>query len=145
LGLVHTDLVVLLIRDRLSAACGLPVTAMEVPQVFHYAVGQAFRLHEDYLVPDGAYKSRELATHGQRARTLLIYLNEGFEGGETDFPRLDLRFRGRKGEALMFTNVLPDGSPDRRMSHAGLPPSAGEKWLFSQWVRDRDAPGTLAG
>jgi hypothetical protein len=143
LGLVNTDLVVLLIRDRLSAACGLPVNAMEVPQVLHYAVGQAFRLHEDYLLPDGAHKIRELASHGQRARTLLIYLNDGFEGGETDFPLLDLRFKGRKGEALMFPNVLADGSPDLRMRHAGLPPTAGEKWLFSQWVRDRNAPGTL--
>jgi hypothetical protein len=142
LGMVHTDLVVLLIRDRLSAACGLPVNAMEVPQVLHYAVGQAFRLHEDYLLPDGAYKSKDLASHGQRARTLLIYLNDGFEGGETDFPLLDLRFKGAKGEALMFTNVLADGSPDRRMRHAGLPPRTGEKWLFSQWVRDRNAPGT---
>lgn len=143
LGLIHTDLVVLLVRERLSAACGLPVAAMETPQVFHYAVGQQFRLHEDYLVPDGAYKSRELATHGQRAKTLLIYLNDGFEGGETAFPDVGLRFRGGKGEALMFTNVLPDGSPDRRMSHAGLPPTKGEKWLFSQWVRDRNAPGTV--
>jgi hypothetical protein len=142
LGLVHMDLVVLLIRDRLSAACGLPVTAMEAPQVLHYSVGQAFRLHEDFLVPDGAYRSKDLASHGQRAKTLLIYLNDGFEGGETDFPLLDLRFKGAKGEALMFTNVLADGSPDRRMRHAGLPPSAGEKWLFSQWVRDRNAPGT---
>ena len=142
LGLVYTDLVVLLIRDRLSAACGLPVNAMEVPQVFHYAVGQAFRLHEDYLLPDGPHKARDLATHGQRAKTLLIYLNDGFEGGETDFPLLDLRFKGAKGEALMFTNVLADGSPDLRMRHAGLPPTAGEKWLFSQWVRDRPAPGT---
>jgi hypothetical protein len=143
LGLVHTDLVVLLIRDRLSAACGLPVNAMEVPQVFHYAVGQEFRLHEDYLRPDGAYRSQDLASHGQRSKTLLIYLNDGFEGGQTDFPLLDLRFKGRKGEALMFTNVLADGSPDERMRHAGLPPSAGEKWLFSQWVRDRNAPGTM--
>ena len=142
LGLVHTDLVVLLIRDRLSAACGLPVNAMEVPQVLHYAVGQEFRVHEDYLLPDGAYKARDLASHGQRAKTLLIYLNDGFEGGETDFPLLDLRFKGAKGELLTFTNVLADGSPDRRMRHAGLPPSAGEKWLFSQWVRDRPAPGT---
>ncbi len=142
LGLVYTDLVVLLIRDRLSAACGLPVNAMEVPQVLHYAVGQEFRLHEDYLLPDGAYKSRELVSHGQRAKTLLIYLNDGFEGGETDFPLLGLRFKGGKGDALMFTNVLADGSPDRRMRHAGLPPTAGEKWLFSQWVRDRNAPGT---
>jgi hypothetical protein len=115
---------------------------MEVPQVFHYAVGQAFRLHEDYLLPDGPHKAKDLASHGQRAKTLLIYLNDGFEGGETDFPLLDLRFKGAKGEALMFTNVLADGSPDRRMRHAGLPPTAGEKWLFSQWVRDRNAPGT---
>ena len=142
LGLVHTDLVVLLIRERLSAACGLAVNAMEVPQVLHYAVGQAFRLHEDYLLPDGAYKTRDLASHGQRARTLLIYLNDGFEGGETDFPLLGLRFKGAKGEAMMFPNVLADGSPDRRMRHAGLPPTAGEKWLLSQWVRDRNAPGT---
>ena len=143
LGLVATDLVVLLVRERLSAACGLPVNAMEVPQVLHYAVGQAFRLHEDYLLPDGPHKIRELASHGQRARTLLVYLNDGFEGGETDFPQLGLRFRGSKGEALMFSNVLADGSPDRRMRHAGLPPTAGEKWLFSQWVRDRNAPGTV--
>jgi hypothetical protein len=144
LGLVHTDLVVLLIRDRLSAVCGLPVNAMEVPQVLHYAAGQEFRLHEDYLLPDGPHKVRELAAHGQRAKTLLIYLNDGFEGGETDFPLLDLRFKGAKGEALMFTNVTADGSPDLRMRHAGLPPSSGEKWLFSQWVRDRNAPGTVS-
>ena len=142
LGLIHRDLVVLLVRDRLSAACGLPVNAMETPQVLHYTVGQQFRLHEDYLVPDGAYRARDLATHGQRAKTLLIYLNDGFEGGETDFPTLGLRYKGAKGEALMFPNVLADGSPDLRMRHAGLPPTAGEKWLFSQWVRDRPAPGT---
>ena len=143
LGLVSTDLVVLLVRERLSAACGRPVNAMEAPQVLHYAVGQAFRLHEDYLLPDGPHKIRELASHGQRVMTLLIYLNDGFEGGETDFPQLGLRFRGAKGEALMFSNVLADGSPDHRMRHAGLPPTAGEKWLFSQWVRDRNAPGTV--
>ena len=145
LGMLHTDLVVLLVRERLSAACGAQVNAMEVPQVLHYRVGEAFRLHEDYLLPDGAHKARELASHGQRSRTLLIYLNDGFEGGETDFPLVGLRFRGAKGEALMSPNVLADGMPDLRMRHAGLPPTAGEKWLFSQWVRDRCAPGTVGG
>ena len=68
---------------------------------------------------------------------MLVYLNQGFEGGETDFPLLDLKFKGRKGDALMFSNVDASGAPDRRMFHAGLPPTAGEKWLLSQWVRDR--------
>jgi hypothetical protein len=142
--LVYMDLVLLLVRERLSDACGLPAAAMEVPQVLHYAVGQEFTPHLDYLHPELADQAADIAGGGQRAKTLLIYLNDGFEGGETDFPLLGLKFRGGKGDALMFTNILPGGAPDLRMRHAGLPPTAGEKWLFSQWVRDRPAPGSVS-
>jgi hypothetical protein len=31
--------------------------------------------------------------------------------------------------------VEPDGKVDRGTLHAGLPPTSGEKWLLSQWVR----------
>ena len=54
-----------------------------------------------------------------------------------DFPLLGLRFKGQAGDLLAFDNVGADGKPDRRMYHSGLPPTAGEKWLLSQWVRDR--------
>ena len=135
--LVYLDLVVLLIRERLAQVCGRPVAAMEAPQVFHYAVGQSFAHHFDFLDAAAPGHAADLARKGQRAQTLLIYLNDGFEGGETDFPVLGLTFKGRKGDALTFTNVQADGSPERRMYHAGLSPTAGEKWLFSQWVRDR--------
>ena len=135
--LVHMDLVVLLVRQRLATACGRPDAALEAPQVFHYAVGQQFAAHYDFLEGDVGGHAGSLAARGQRAQTQLIYLNDDFEGGETDFPLLELKFRGRKGDALMFTNVDGAGAPDRRMLHAGLPPTAGEKWLLSQWVRDR--------
>ena len=46
-----------------------------------------------------------------------------------------LRWKGRAGNALFFWNVEPDGRPDRRTAHAGLPPTRGEKWLLSQWIR----------
>ena len=59
------------------------------------------------------------------------------EGGETHFPQAGVRFKGRKGEALVFRNVTPSGAPDFDTLHAGLPPSRGEKWLLSQWVRRR--------
>ena len=78
-----------------------------------------------------------MAERGQRIVTFLIYLNEGFVGGETDFPRLGLRHKGAKGDALYFGNLDPAGAPDPRTLHAGLPPTRGEKWLFSQWVRNR--------
>ena len=139
--LVNLDLVMLMVRERLAAAAGLPVLAMEAPQVFHYAVGQTFAEHFDFLDSAIPGQAQGLAKGGQRVATLLVYLNAGFEGGETDFPLLGLKFRGQPGDALMFTNVEPGGAPDRRMLHAGLPPTSGEKWLLSQWVRDRVPPG----
>jgi len=69
--------------------------------------------------------------------TFLIYLNEGFDGGETAFPSLGRRYKGRTGDALFFYNAMPDGTPDRLTLHAGTPTTRGEKYLFSQWIRFR--------
>jgi prolyl 4-hydroxylase len=81
---------------------------------------------------------RELiGVKGQRVKTLLVYLNEDYEGGETDFPKAGVKFRGGMGEALLFDNVDADGVGDAKTVHAGLAPTRGEKWLLSQWIRDR--------
>jgi prolyl 4-hydroxylase len=61
-------------------------------------------------------------------------------GGETNFPRLGRGYKGNKGDALFYDNVLPaDGSPDRRMLHTGAMLRRGQKWLLSQWIRSRPA------
>jgi hypothetical protein len=134
--LVNMDLIVQLVRERLAAAAGgLSIKGFEAAQVFHYAVGEQFAHHYDFLERDVAGHAQSLADRGQRVATLLVYLNADYQGGETDFPRLDLRFRGAKGDALIFWNVDAAGEPDRRTYHAGLAPTAGEKWLLSQWAR----------
>jgi prolyl 4-hydroxylase len=74
---------------------------------------------------------------GQRIKTCLVYLNDDLEGGETDFPRLKIRFRGHTGEALIFDNVTSAGTGDMNTMHTGLPPTRGEKWLLSQWIRSK--------
>ena len=132
-GWLNCDLVVLLTRARIATTIGVPVGALENSQVLHYAVGQQFTRHVDYLDP----ALPDVAERGQRIVTFLIYLNEGFDGGETDFPRLGFRHKGGLGGALYFANLEPAGGPDPRTLHAGLPPTGGEKWLFSQWVRNR--------
>jgi hypothetical protein len=141
--LADMDLVMFIVRERLAAAAGLSVADMEAPQVLHYAVGERFTRHYDFLDPVFEGHARDLAMQGQRIATVLVYLNEGLEGGETEFPVLDLRYRGGLGDALAFANVDAAGQPDRRTLHAGLAPTSGEKWLFSQWVRDR--PPLVAG
>jgi hypothetical protein len=142
LSLADSDLVVLAMRERLAAAAGLPIMNMDGPQVLHYALGQSFAPHFDFFDAAIPNQAVQMAARGQRIATALLYLNdEGLEGGETDFPELGFSHRGKRGDALVFFNVDGAGEPDRRTLHAGLPPTRGEKWVVSQWIRDRGPPG----
>jgi hypothetical protein len=38
---------------------------------------------------------------------------------------------------VIFDNLAPDGQPDPRTLHAGLPVREGEKWLATLWLRER--------
>ena len=138
-----TGFILHLVRARISALTGPPTMAMEGSAVLHYAPGQQFFPHYDFLDIAKPGYARQVAEYGQRVLTFLIYLNEDFEGGETDFPKLDWRYKGKTGDALFFWNVLPNGQTDQRMLHACLPPTRGEKFLFSQWVRGRTAEAPL--
>lgn len=131
------DVVLALVRERIARTAGLPVPGLEWTQVLHYAVGQTFDWHFDWLDPGNPAYAADLAGRGQRIATCLVFLNDDFEGGETAFEAGGLRRRGRKGDALLWANTLPDGAVDPRTRHAGLPPTAGEKWVLSQWLRGR--------
>ena len=131
----ESDLLLLLLRAKMAKLIELPVLWMEVPMVLHYAPGEEFLPHCDFIDAKLPGPAKDLAERGQRVLTFLLSLNDGYEGGETEFPQLQSRWKGRPGSALFFWNVEPDGSPDPRSAHAGLPPVNGEKWLLSQWVR----------
>lgn len=140
-GLLSLDLVLLLTRARIAAAAGFAPHALEHTNVLHYAPGQQFSRHFDFLDPALPGHQQEIAAKGQRVGTFLIYLNEDYAGAETDFALLNQRFRCPTGGALFFLNVDPSAAPDRRTLHAGLAPSSGEKWLLSQWIRGRPLSG----
>jgi hypothetical protein len=141
LRLGQMDVVVQVVRARIAAASNLPLPVFEPAQIMRYAVGEEFRPHHDFLDPAFAGHGPQLARFGQRIATFLIYLNDDFEGGETVFPKAGFRYRGRRGDALLFANVdAATRAPDPLTLHAGLPPTRGEKWIFSQWIRDR-SPG----
>lgn len=137
----ESDLVLLFVRARIAAITGLPTGAMEATAVLHYQVGEVFSHHHDYLDPALPAYAQELAEGGQRLLTLLLYLNEDFDAAETDFPHIDWKYKGRKGDAVFFWNVDLQGVPDPLTLHAGLAPTRGEKWLLSQWIRARAGLG----
>jgi len=139
-NMVQSDLVLVQLQARIAALMALDVQEMEPTMVLHYAPGQYFAPHCDGLDPSFAPQAREIARNGQRVATLLIYLNDDYQSGDTDFPELGWRFKGARGDALWFWNVDGAGSLDPRTRHAGLAPSGGEKWLLSQWIRRRAGP-----
>lgn len=134
------DLAIFASLKRAGMLLGVPIQGMEPTSVLHYRPGQEFRPHHDYLDPRVPAFAAEIANAGQRVATFLIYLSDDFTDGETDFPQLGYRFKGRKGDAIFFHNVDGRGIPDPRTLHAGRAPASGEKWLLSQWIRGRGAP-----
>ena len=133
--LAGSDLVLVLLRERMARLAGLPVTGFEPCQVLRYQPGQAFDWHVDFLDPAVPGHRDDLARRGQRIATCLVWLNDDYDGGETAFAAGDQRFRGQIGDAILWANVTPDGAADPLSRHAGLPPTRGEKWVLSQWMR----------
>lgn len=132
LALLDLDLAVIAVNRLMAACAGLAHEQGEFLSVLRYAPGQLYRPHLD-CIPSGPDFDR----NGQRVRTALLYLNDDYEGGETHFLAPDLRFRGARGDIIVFSNVDAASKPDPLSRHAGLAVTRGEKWLGSRWFRDR--------
>jgi prolyl 4-hydroxylase len=115
------------INARIARATQTMVDCGEPLQVLRYRGGQEYRPHCDSSVE----------MENPRAITAVIWLNDDFDGGETCFDQLNVSERPATGDLLFFTNTLPDGSPDLRSRHAGLPVKSGTKYLASRWIRAR--------
>ena len=140
-GLADTDVVLVLAQKRLELASGLKVMQQEAPHVLSYEVGQEYKAHFDFLVPGEPAFQRILDAMGQRVATCLTWLNDDYDGGETVFPKIDWKHKGKAGDAMLFLNVRKsDRRPDPMTLHAGMPVTRGRKWLLSLWVRDRAQP-----
>lgn len=126
-GPTQEDLVVAALNRRIALATGTEPGWGEPLHILRYAPDQEYRPHLDALT----------GATNQRRWTVLVYLNDGFEGGETEFPQLGLAARGAVGDALVFDNADVDGRPDPRTVHAGRPVAAGTKWLATRWIRER--------
>jgi prolyl 4-hydroxylase len=120
------DPAIVALNRRIAAATGTAYEQGEALQVLRYVPGQEYRPHFDWLND----------APNQRIWTALIYLNEDYEGGATAFVRTGLEVRGRTGDVLLFSNARKDGHGDPLAEHAGLPVTAGTKYLATRWIRE---------
>eukprot|EP00877_Chromochloris_zofingiensis_P008230 jgi/Chrzof1/3660/Cz13g04040.t1 len=144
------DVTVSAIEAKVARWVNIPAVHAEDMQVLRYGVGQEYKPHMDTLHAEDA---------GPRVATVLIYLNDVEEGGETAFPegsewahasqqqRLGpvskcaaghVAFKPKKGDALLFFSIKPDGrTEDYHAMHTGCPVIKGVKWTATKWIHAR--------
>lgn len=82
-------------------------------RLYRYGAGEKHGAHWDTVV--------ELGGGVRSLLTLVFYLNDDFEGGETDFLELGQAVRPRRGMALLFQH---------RVLHCASPVRSGEKFVL---------------
>ena len=125
------------LERRIGAVMNLPVENGEGLQILNYKVGGEYKPHFDYFPPGDPGSAVHLAKGGQRVSTLVIYLNDVEEAGETIFPDLGLSVTPRKGAAVYFEYCNSRNQIDPLTLHGGTPVVAGEKWIATKWMRQR--------
>lgn len=147
------DDVIARIEKRIELWSHVPETHGEPFQVLRYQHGQEYKAHFDYFFHKSGMRNNRIAT-------VLLYLSDVEEGGETVFPNTDAPtnrdaskfsecgnlgrgIKARKGDALLFWSMKPGGELDPGSSHAGCPVIKGEKWTATKWmhVNPLGAPG----
>lgn len=104
-------------------------------QVVNYPVGGFFSPHYDVCEGNESFCERMNGQHGPRLITVLMYLNDDFEGGETVFPRINKTVKPQKGKAVIFKNIDNNGVIIKQALHGGEPIKSGEKWIANKWIR----------
>ncbi|KAL7128227.1 hypothetical protein ABFS83_14G301700 [Erythranthe nasuta] len=142
------DKVIKDIEKRIADYTFIPAEHGEGLQVLHYEVGQKYEPHYDYFLDDFNTKNG-----GQRIATVLMYLSDVEEGGETIFPaakgnfstvpgwneksecaKRGLAVKPKMGDALLFWSMRPDATLDPTSLHGGCPVIVGNKWSSTKWM-----------
>lgn len=147
------------VEERLAVVTQLPAYHGEDMQILKYGLGQKYDAHHDVGELTSASGKQLAAEGGHRVATVLLYLSDVEEGGETAFPDSEwmtpelrkwaegqkwsdcaegnVAVKPRKGDGLLFWSVNNENAIDPHSMHAGCPVIRGEKWTATKWIHAR--------
>jgi prolyl 4-hydroxylase len=119
---------------------GIPHSYIEAIDIYNYEVGQFLDLHHDYPYDP---KQINYYSHGgnDRVGTGILYLNDDMEGGVTDFPKLGVSIKPKKGSLLYFKQSYADEAINWSTIHESTRINAGTKWIASCFFSERERIG----
>ncbi|XP_010266901.1 PREDICTED: probable prolyl 4-hydroxylase 3 [Nelumbo nucifera] len=142
------DRIIRTIEKRIADFTFIPVENGEGLQILRYELGQMYEPHYDYFVDEFNTKNG-----GNRMATVLMYLSDVEEGGETVFPnakgnissvpwwnelsecgKRGLSVKPKMGDAILFWSMRPDATLDPSSLHGACPVIKGTKWSCAKWM-----------
>ena len=126
------DQIVQTIEERIATTVNWPVRCAECMQLVQYQVGQQYMPHMDFFEVPGSVDYL-ITPQFQRTATMILYLEEPEEGGDTSLTRVGLNVPVHKGHALFFS--YPNPGPNHNTLHAGEPVVRGVKTIATKWFK----------
>ncbi|WP_427138952.1 2OG-Fe(II) oxygenase [Psychrobacillus psychrodurans] len=117
------------VEKRVSSIMNIPIEHGEGLQILRYTPGQEYKAHHDF------FSSTSKVASNNRISTLVMYLNDVEQGGETFFPKLNFSVTPKKGMAVYFEYFYNEQNLNDLTLHGGAPVITGEKWVATQWIR----------
>lgn len=119
-------------NEWFQAACSSHLPALsnnnphwlEVPHLLRYGPGGKYSMHSDAEHYDIA--SQQFYRFIDRDFSMLIYLNDDFEGGELKFSWLNYLYKPVAGDLVIFPS-------NHVFSHESLPIKSGKKYAIVSW------------
>jgi len=118
------------VSQRIGNVTGVSETQSEYLQMLRYEPGQYYKIHHDFI------PSHLDFPFGPRLYTFFLYLSDVNSGGETHFPRLNVRVTPKAGRAVFWPSVLPGAyhRSDHRTTHEAIPVETGVKYAANAWL-----------
>jgi hypothetical protein len=66
--------------------------------------------------------------HKDRVVSILVYLNDNYEGGELEFPLFDFKYKPKAGDIVIFPS-------NYTFSHIAHPVTSGTKYAIVSWMK----------
>jgi prolyl 4-hydroxylase len=103
----------------------LPNNKQDKLQVVKYNEGGMFHPH---------YDAQYGSNTSTRCATLLVYLNDDYDGGETSFVDIGLTIQPEKGKGILFWTLDANRKIIPQAKHCGEKVRRGNKWICTKWV-----------
>ena len=109
----------------------------EKMQVVKYDPNGYYNEHYDASCDDRPECVEFEKNGGQRVVTMILYLNDEYEGGSTHFPRLNVEYKPPKKTGILFYSLEKNGNKCHPLSiHSGTPVISGQKYIANIWLRE---------